>query len=117
MKILTSIAATIALAGCSGAGSDVNPGEVVAGCAGLTFEQWSAIPSRNDIMIMNGTSVESKLQRAVTIKAKSNRGRVAVTTRAPSAIGLKNGGNSAYVMINSPSILTWNNKVLKCKAA
>ena len=117
MRFIAVITATIALAGCSGAGSAVTPGDVVAGCSGLTLEQWTAIPSRNDVMVMNGTSVESKLQRALTIKAKSNRGRLAVTTRAPSAVGITNGGNAAYVMINSPSILTWDNRVLKCKAA
>jgi len=115
MKFVVGIFAAIALTGCSG--SDVGVGDVVAGCTGLSADQWSAIPSRNDVLGMNGTNIEAKLQRVVKIKAKSNRGKVVVTTRAPSAIGISNGGNSAFVMINSPSILTWNNKVLKCKAA
>lgn len=117
MKRIVLISFCAALAACSG--SSVPPGTSTSGCTGLSAVEWAAIPAKEmGAGGINGVNVKAKMQIPSQLKAPMlGFGSTKITARVPSAVAVSQSGNTAYVMITSPAVLSWNGKNIKCKAA
>ena len=114
MRLLMTFTAAIVMTSC---GKVVTPGKSAGGCVGITELEWALLPKGGAIG-MNGTMVEWRLKRSLVKASNFPRGGFKMPN-APAGMAVKaeHNGHSAIIITQAPATVSWNNKVLKCKAA